>query len=61
MAARINEALARIVVRMRDESGQALAEYGLIVGFIAVAAVVAVGLLATAIAGRLDVIATALS
>jgi pilus assembly protein Flp/PilA len=61
MFSRINEALVRLVTRMRDESGQALAEYGLIVGLIAVAAIVALGLLGTAIAGKFGDITTALS
>jgi pilus assembly protein Flp/PilA len=61
MFSRINEALLKLVVRAKDESGQALAEYGLIVGLIAVAAIVALGLLGTAIAGKFGAITTALS
>jgi pilus assembly protein Flp/PilA len=38
-------------VSLRDESGQALVEYGLLVGLIAVACVVTIGLLGTAING----------
>jgi pilus assembly protein Flp/PilA len=61
MFSKINEALLKLVVRTRDESGQALAEYGLIVGLIAVAAIIALGLLAGAITGQFDEIVSALN
>lgn len=49
MFSKINEALRKLVVRIQDESGQALAEYGLIIALVAVAAIGALGLLATGI------------
>lgn len=49
MFSKINEALRKLVVRVQDETGQALAEYGLIIALVAVAAIGALGLLATGI------------
>lgn len=46
MFSKINEALRRLVVRVQDEAGQALAEYGLIIALVAVAAIGALALLA---------------
>jgi pilus assembly protein Flp/PilA len=46
MFSKINEALRKLVVRLQDESGQALAEYGLIIALVAVAAIGALALLA---------------
>ncbi len=46
MFSKINEALRKLVVRVHDEAGQALAEYGLIIALVAVAAIGALGLLA---------------
>ncbi len=46
MFSKINEALRKLVVRVQDETGQALAEYGLIIALVAVAAIGALGLLA---------------
>ncbi len=43
------------------EGGQALAEYSLILAFIAAACVVALGFLGLALAGQLDVVRAALS
>ena len=45
---------------MRDESGQALVEYGLLVGLIAVACVVIIGTLGTQISTFFQTIVTAL-
>jgi pilus assembly protein Flp/PilA len=60
MFSKINEAITRLLVLAKDESGQALAEYGLILGLIAVAAIIALGLLGVALAGQLDAITAAL-
>lgn len=46
--------------RFHEERGQALAEYGLILALIAVACIVALGVLGLAIAGELDAITAAL-
>ena len=58
MFSKINEALMRFVARR--EEGQALAEYGLILAIIAVAAVISLGVLATALSGTLSGIAGSL-
>ena len=60
MLSKINEALLRFVAKFQDEDGQALAEYGLILGLIAIAAIIALGLLGTALAGQLDAVTNAL-
>jgi pilus assembly protein Flp/PilA len=46
MFSSINEALRKLFVRIQDETGQALAEYGLIIALVAVAAIAALILLA---------------
>ncbi len=56
MLSNISTALLRFVARFGREEGQALAEYGLILALIAVAAIVALGFLGVAIAGQLDAI-----
>jgi Flp pilus assembly pilin Flp len=48
-----------LVARLRKEEGQALAEYSLILVFIAAACVVALGVLALALSGQLDALAAA--
>ena len=60
MFSKINEAILRLFVRAKDEEGQALAEYGLILGLIAVAAIIALGVLGAAVAGQLDSVSSAL-
>ncbi len=60
MLSNINEAILRLFVRAKDEEGQALAEYGLILGLIAVVAIAALTLMGTLISGKLDDITTAL-
>ncbi len=45
--------------RLRKEEGQALAEYSLILAFIAAACVLALGALGLALAGHLDTFADA--
>ncbi len=56
MLSKITTALQGFVARIEREGGQALAEYGLILALIAVAAIVALGVLGIAIAGQLDAI-----
>lgn len=56
MLSNITAALLRFVTRFEREEGQALAEYGLILALIAVAAIIALGVLGLAIAGQLDAI-----
>jgi pilus assembly protein Flp/PilA len=46
MFSTINEALRNLIARVQDEGGQALAEYGLIIALVAVAAIAALILLA---------------
>ncbi len=48
------EYLARLLKRVNDERGQALAEYTLILAFIAMVCVVALGVLGLAVAGELE-------
>lgn len=60
MFSKINEALLQMFVRLRDERGQALAEYGLILGLIAVVAIIALTLMGTLISGKLGEITSAL-
>ena len=54
MLSNISAALLRFVSRFEREEGQALAEYGLILALIAVAAIIALGLLGLAIAGQME-------
>lgn len=60
MFSKINEAILRMLAIAKNEEGQALAEYGLILGLIAIAAIIALGLLGTALAGQLDAVTNAL-
>ena len=60
MLSNISAALLRFVSRFEREEGQALAEYGLILALIAVAAIIALGVLGLAIAGQLDAITNAM-
>ena len=50
----------RTVASMQDDSGQALAEYGLILALIAVVAIAALTALGVAVAGKLGAITAAL-
>jgi pilus assembly protein Flp/PilA len=52
--------VAMAIVAMRDEEGQALVEYGLLVGLIAVVCVVAVGVLGGQVNDAFNAITTAL-
>jgi pilus assembly protein Flp/PilA len=60
LTSRISDALLRLIVLYKDEEGQALAEYALILGLIAIVAVAALGLLGTAISGKLGGVSSAL-
>jgi len=60
VTSRISDALLRFIVRYKDEEGQALAEYALILGLIAIVAVAALTLLGTAISGKLGGVSSAL-
>jgi pilus assembly protein Flp/PilA len=53
MLTRTEEAVLKIFAFLKDEEGQALAEYGLILGLIAVVAIAALTLLGAAIIGQL--------
>ena len=53
MFARISEAALKLIVRYKDQEGQALAEYAPILGLAAVVAIAALTLLGTAITGKL--------
>ncbi len=56
MLSNINAALLRLYARFEQEKGQALAEYGLILALIAVAAILALTALGLAVAGQMDAI-----
>ncbi len=56
MLSTISAALLRFVARFKREEGQALAEYGLILALIAVAAILALTALGVAVAGQLGAI-----
>ena len=60
MLSNISAALLRFVARFEREEGQGLAEYGLILAIISIAAIVAMGLLAVAITGVFTDVTTAL-
>jgi pilus assembly protein Flp/PilA len=61
MISKINEAILQLVTRFQREEGQTLSEYGLILALVAVAAVVALGVLAAAITGTLGSVASSLT
>ena len=56
MLSTVTGALLRFVGRFEREGGQALAEYGLILALIAVAAILSLTALGLAVAGQLDAI-----
>jgi pilus assembly protein Flp/PilA len=60
MFSRINEVILKLFALYKDEEGQALAEYGLILGLVAVVAIAALTLLGGAITGKLDIVNSAL-
>ena len=49
----VNEMILKLFALYKSEEGQALAEYGLILGLIAVVAIAALTLLGTALSGQL--------
>lgn len=60
MLSTISTLCQRLVAIVREERGQALAEYGLILALIAVVAIAALTALGIAVAGKLDAISAAL-
>ena len=60
MLSTITGTVLRFVARFQRETGQALAEYGLILALIAVACIVALGFLGLAVSGQLDAITAAM-
>jgi pilus assembly protein Flp/PilA len=54
MLSTITGTLLRFVARFQRETGQALAEYGLILALIAVACIIALVALGVAVSGQLD-------
>ncbi len=60
MLSNISTALLRLYARFQREEGQALAEYGLILALIAVAAIIALGALGLAVSGQLGAISDAM-
>ncbi len=60
MPNRVNGVIMKLFVIYKDEEGQALAEYGLILGLIAVVAIAALTLLGSRITSKLTSINTAL-
>jgi pilus assembly protein Flp/PilA len=60
MFSKISEAVLKLFVLYKDEEGQALAEYGLILGLVAVVAILALTALGAAITGKLGSISSAL-
>lgn len=59
MISKFNEALLSLWARFKDEDGQALAEYGLILGLIAVVCIAALTAIGLAIQGELGAIGNA--
>jgi pilus assembly protein Flp/PilA len=57
MLNKISEFVMGLVARFREEAGQALAEYGLILALIAVVCILALTALGLAVSGQLDAIA----
>lgn len=55
----VTDSMSKTMTSFREE-GQALAEYSLILAFIAVVCVAALGFLGLAVAGQLDVVTAAL-
>ena len=60
MFSRISEVVLKLFILCKDEEGQALAEYALILGFIAIVAVAVLTLMGTAITGKLSGVSSAL-
>ena len=60
MFSKFNEALLKLWARFSDEDGPALAEYGLILGLIAVVCIIALTGIGLAISGQLGQVSGAL-
>ena len=60
MLSNISAAMLRFVARWDVEEGQALAEYGLILAFVSMVSIIALGLLAVSIVGLFDDVREAL-
>ncbi len=60
MLSMISEALLRLQARFEREEGQGLAEYGLILALVSIAAIVALGIIAVAISGMFGDVTAAL-
>ena len=56
----VHNLLIRIQARLQDEEGQALAEYGLILGLIAVVCIIALTGIGLAVSGQLDSVTSAI-
>lgn len=54
MLSTINETITRLFVRVKDETGQALAEYGLILALIAVVCIAALTAIGLGLDAKLD-------
>jgi Flp pilus assembly pilin Flp len=52
--------LEYLATRAKDEAGQTMAEYAVVLGVITIAVVITLGLLSTAISGQLASVITAL-
>lgn len=57
----VTDLFARMNTAARDDEGQALTEYALILGLIAVLAIFALGLIGTGVRGKLNSIADAVT
>jgi Flp pilus assembly pilin Flp len=55
----MSDRVLELAARFRKEQGQALAEYSLILAFVAAACVLALGILGLALAGHLDALTAA--
>ena len=60
MLSLVNDTIRGFLARLQDEEGQALAEYGLILGLIAVVCIIALTGIGLAVSGQLDLIANAM-
>jgi pilus assembly protein Flp/PilA len=56
----MNALMLRIIAKLQDEEGQALAEYGLILGLVAVVAIAALTVLGLAVTDKLQAVADAI-